>query len=116
MAARVSTRSKEASTCTASTSGPSFNSVLALNVRTKIAMGLTDDGCASVAWCGDKFSVAGQNWDRHWMYAQKERLVIFYIRPSGASQPAISTVIEAAIVAKTGLNSAVPGSGDSDKQ
>lgn len=50
------------------------------------------------------------------MDAQKERLVIVYIRPSGASQPAISAVIEAAIVAKTGLNRAVPGSGDSDKQ
>ncbi|KJK80805.1 hypothetical protein H634G_03954 [Metarhizium anisopliae BRIP 53293] len=71
-------------------------------------MGLMDDGCTSVAWCGDKFSAAGQNWD--------ERLVIVYIRPSGASQPAISAVIEAAIVAKTGLNRAVPGSGDSDKQ
>lgn len=35
------------------------------------------------------------------MDAQKERLVILHIRPSGASQAAISAVTEAGIVAKT---------------
>ncbi len=41
----------------------SFASVLALNARTEISMGMMDDGCTALAWKTDKFSVAGQNWD-----------------------------------------------------
>jgi isopenicillin-N N-acyltransferase-like protein len=37
--------------------------VFALNARTEISMGMMDDGCTSLAWKGDGFSVAGQNWD-----------------------------------------------------
>ncbi len=40
-----------------------FAAVLALNARTEISMGMMDDGCTSLAWKTDKFSVAGQNWD-----------------------------------------------------
>lgn len=41
----------------------SFAAVLALNARTEISMGMMDDGCTSLAWKTDSFSVAGQNWD-----------------------------------------------------
>lgn len=41
----------------------SFEAILALNVRTEISMGLMTDGCTSLAWKTDDFSLAGQNWD-----------------------------------------------------
>lgn len=43
--------------------GLSFQSVLTLNTRSEIAMGMVADGCTSLAWKSDNFSVAGQNWD-----------------------------------------------------
>lgn len=40
-----------------------FSTVLALNVRTEISMGMMTDGCTSLAWRSDEFSVLAQNWD-----------------------------------------------------
>ncbi|KAK5994221.1 Acyl-coenzyme A:6-aminopenicillanic-acid-acyltransferase 40 kDa form [Cladobotryum mycophilum] len=86
--------------------GFSFLSILALNTRSEISMGLMDDGCTSVAWKTDRFSVAGQNWD--WEDPQKERLVLLHIRPNQDNfhpKPSISQVTEAGIIGKIGLNS-----------
>lgn len=43
--------------------GVSFDSVLALNVRTEIAYGLAADGCTAFAWKTENDSFIGQNWD-----------------------------------------------------
>lgn len=43
--------------------GVDFLSIIALNVRSEISMGMMNDGCTSLAWKTDDFSVAGQNWD-----------------------------------------------------
>ncbi|CAI7630853.1 unnamed protein product [Penicillium pancosmium] len=86
--------------------GVSLPAVFALNARTEISMGMMDDGCTSLAWKGDDFSVAGQNWD--WEAAQKARLVILHIKPnqSGiAPRAKISLATEAGLLSKSGLNS-----------
>lgn len=44
-------------------SGILFESILAINVRTEISMGMIADGCTVAAWKTDNFMVAGQNWD-----------------------------------------------------
>lgn len=85
--------------------GVPFASILAINARSEISMGLMDDGCTSVAWATDVFSVAGQNWD--WEDPQKERLVLMHIRP--ASDPVhprvnLDQITEAGIIGKIGLN------------
>lgn len=62
-------RNKDNGACTYSRTGIAdgaalpFAAVLALNARTEISMGMMDDGCTSLAWKTDQFSVAGQNWD-----------------------------------------------------
>jgi isopenicillin-N N-acyltransferase-like protein len=89
-------------------------------------MGMMDDGCTSLAWKTDTFSVAGQNWDvcnsqqtslllcfanstlRQWEEAQKARLVLIHIKPnrdSSVRRPKISLVTEAGLLSKSGLNS-----------
>ncbi|ERS99602.1 isopenicillin-N N-acyltransferase [Sporothrix schenckii 1099-18] len=85
--------------------GVPYTSILAINARSEIAMGLMDDGCTSVAWTTDDFSVAGQNWD--WEDPQRARLVLMHIRP--AADPIhprvnLDQVTEAGIVGKIGLN------------
>lgn len=88
-------------------------------------MGMMDDGCTSLAWKAENFSVAGQNWDvstqfetvhtintdtnfHQWEEAQKDRLVLTHIipKPEGdASRPKVSLVTEAGLLCKSGLNS-----------
>lgn len=86
--------------------GVPYASILAINTRSEIAMGLMDDGCTSVAWTTEGFSVAGQNWD--WEDAQRARLVLIHIRPAtGPARPCatnLDQVTEAGIVGKIGLN------------
>lgn len=40
-----------------------FASILALNSRTEIALGLVNDGCTSLALKTEAVSLAGQTWD-----------------------------------------------------
>lgn len=40
-----------------------FESILALNVRTEIAYGMSADGCTAFAWKSDQAAFMGQNWD-----------------------------------------------------
>ncbi|EGX91304.1 Acyl-coenzyme A:6-aminopenicillanic-acid-acyltransferase 40 kDa form, putative [Cordyceps militaris CM01] len=90
--------------------GLSYAAVLALNARTEISMGMMDDGCTSLAWKTDMFSVAGQNWD--WDVPQKARLVLLHIKPApdGSTQrPRASLVTEAGLLCKSGINSAGVG-------
>ncbi|KAL7929712.1 AAT domain-containing protein [Trichoderma chlorosporum] len=89
--------------------GVPFLSILALNCRSEISMGLMDDGCTSVAWKTDQFSVAGQNWD--WSNGQKRHLILLHIKPSDSvsSKPTISQITEAGIIGKIGINSAGVG-------
>lgn len=63
--------------------GVSFPSVLALNARTEISMGMMNDGCTSLAWRTGDFSVAGQNWDVRLL----EYLVISVMFANVASAP-----------------------------
>ncbi|KAJ5666943.1 peptidase C45 acyl-coenzyme A:6-aminopenicillanic acid acyl-transferase [Penicillium macrosclerotiorum] len=87
-----------------------FLSILALNTRSEISMGMMDDGCTSVAWQTQEFSTAGQNWD--WEDPQKERLVLMHINPSqdeDGHKPKVSQVTEAGIIGKSGINSSGVG-------
>lgn len=47
----------------AAAAGVPFLSILALNARTEIAMGLMNDGCTSLAYKSGDVLAAGQNWD-----------------------------------------------------
>lgn len=40
-----------------------FDSILTLNVRTEISMGLMTDGCTSLAWKTPNECYMAQNWD-----------------------------------------------------
>lgn len=40
-----------------------FIDILAINVRTEIAMGMMNDGCTTLGWRTSQGIVAGQNWD-----------------------------------------------------
>ena len=40
-----------------------FLTILAMNIRTEISMGLLSDGCTSFAWRTDDVSLLAQNWD-----------------------------------------------------
>ncbi|KAL2208521.1 isopenicillin-N N-acyltransferase [Sarocladium strictum] len=73
--------------------------ILALNVRTEIAMGLFSDGCSSL-FCQAP-GVLAQNWD--WEVAQRENLVVLEV-PETEGRPALAIVTEAGIVGKIGLN------------
>jgi hypothetical protein len=44
-------------------SGIPFLSILAMNIRTEISMGLFSDGCTSFAWKTNDASLLAQNWD-----------------------------------------------------
>jgi hypothetical protein len=43
--------------------GLPFITVLAMNLRQEISMGLEADGCTSFAWKTDDVSLLAQNWD-----------------------------------------------------
>jgi len=85
--------------------GVSLPSILALNVRTEIAIGLMGegmsmDGCTTLSWHTEKESWLAQNWD--WMVEQKSNLVNVTIEQPG--KPTIKMITEAGIIGKIGLN------------
>ncbi|OQV08963.1 hypothetical protein CLAIMM_13158 [Cladophialophora immunda] len=83
-----------------------FNTILAMNIRTEISMGMLADGCTSFAWKTDMVSLLAQNWD--WEEAQQKNLIHLNIK-QGAPKPSISMITEAGIIGKVGLNSAGVG-------
>jgi isopenicillin-N N-acyltransferase-like protein len=88
----------------ASGAGADYGDILALNVRTEIAMGMgvSSDGCTSLFYktqTGD--GILAQNWD--WETAQQENLLTLHIKPDSAL-PALSIVTESGIIGKIGLN------------
>lgn len=101
-------------------SGIPFESILAINVRTEISMGMIADGCTVAAWKTDDFMVAGQNWDvryvcsadpeylltrlLQWECPQKGRLLLLHIKPNDG-KPNMSFVTEAGLLTKSGINS-----------
>ncbi|KAI1617660.1 putative acyl-coenzyme A:6-aminopenicillanic-acid-acyltransferase 40 kDa form [Exophiala viscosa] len=81
--------------------GVLFGSILALNVRTEISMGMMNDGCTSLAWKTLDVSYLAQNWD--WEPPQQDNLIVLHIKRD--AKPSISQVTEAGIIGKVGLNS-----------
>ena len=78
-----------------------YVSILALNVRTEIAYGMSRDGCTALYSRDDHSAFLAQNWD--WQEEQKENLINLNIKQE--SKPAISMITEAGIIGKIGLNS-----------
>ena len=78
-----------------------YLSILALNVRTEIAYGMSKDGCTAIYWRNEQSSFLAQNWD--WQEEQKQNLIILNIHQP--SKPTISMITEAGIIGKIGLNS-----------
>ncbi|PMD39626.1 acyl-CoA:6-aminopenicillanic-acid-acyltransferase [Hyaloscypha variabilis F] len=85
--------------------GLPFLTVLAMNLRQEISMGLEADGCTSFAWKTDDVSLLAQNWD--WEEAQQINLIHTNIKRT--SKPSISMITEAGIIGKIGLNSSGVG-------
>lgn len=85
--------------------GVSLACILALNVRTEIAIGLMRDdtpmdGCTTLWWRTERESWLARNWD--WVVEQKNNLVNVTIEQTG--KPAIKMITEAGIIGKIGLN------------
>lgn len=78
-----------------------YISILALNVRTEIAYGMSKDGCTALFWRNEQSAFLAQNWD--WQEEQQENLINLKINQE--SKPSISMVTEAGIIGKIGLNS-----------
>ncbi|KAI0596918.1 acyl-coenzyme A:6-aminopenicillanic acid acyl-transferase-domain-containing protein [Biscogniauxia sp. FL1348] len=94
--------------------GVTFLDVLALNVRTEIALRLftsststsarpPSDGCTSLGWLADDgTSFLGQNWD--WQAEQAPNLIVCHVSQPGTGIPDFVMVTEAGIVGKIGFN------------
>ena len=78
-----------------------YLSIVALNVRTEIAYGMSKDGCTALYWRTEKSTFQAQNWD--WQEEQKENLINLTIR--SPSKPVIHMITEAGIIGKIGSNS-----------
>ena len=83
----------------------SLASILALNIRTEIAIGLMRDdapmdGCTTLSWWTEGKSWLAQNWD--WLVEQKNNLVNVTIVQRG--KPTIKMITEAGIIGKIGFN------------
>ncbi|KAF3903787.1 hypothetical protein ABW20_dc0110634 [Dactylellina cionopaga] len=90
--------------------GVSIVDIVALNVRSEIALGEFHDGCTSISWkieCegGETTQYLAQNWD--WVRPVQENLAFVEIKQDG--KPAIKMITEAGIVGKIGYNSASVG-------
>ena len=85
----------------ASGAGVPYLSILALNVRTEIAYGMSKDGCTAVFWRSELSTFLAQNWD--WQEEQQENLITLSI--SQGLKPTITMITEAGIIGKIGLNS-----------
>jgi isopenicillin-N N-acyltransferase-like protein len=82
-----------------------YHSILALNVRTEIAYGMSRDGCTALYLRNEESTFLAQNWD--WQEEQQENLINLNIRQE--SKPSISMITEAGIIGKIGLNSSGVG-------
>lgn len=78
-----------------------YLSILALNVRTEIAFGMSKDGCTAMFLRDQQSTFLAQNWD--WQTGQQENLIALTIIQE--PKPTISMVTEAGIIGKIGLNS-----------
>ncbi|CAO1603387.1 hypothetical protein XANCAGTX0491_006976 [Xanthoria calcicola] len=85
--------------------GQPISSILALNVRTKIAFGMFSDGCTALSWKDGNTSLLAQNWD--WQQEQEANLIRLRIKQVG--KPNVDMITEAGIIGKIGLNSAGVG-------
>lgn len=79
----------------------SFESILAMNIRTEIAYGLFNDGCTAISSTSGIRTILAQNWD--WQSEQAENLIRLKVRPE--SGPDIDMITEAGIIGKIGMNS-----------
>lgn len=82
-----------------------YLSILALNVRTEIAYGMSKDGCTALDWKNDASTFLAQNWD--WQEEQSKNLISLHIRQK--NKPSIAMITEAGIIGKIGLNSSGVG-------
>ena len=77
--------------------------ILALNVRTEVAYGMSQDGCTAISWkTPSGASFLAQNWD--WQEEQKPNLIKLTTSRRLDGKPAISMITEAGIIGKIGLN------------
>ncbi|KAK6537021.1 hypothetical protein TWF281_001224 [Arthrobotrys megalospora] len=84
--------------------------IVALNVRSEIALGEFQDGCTSISWKvvgedGKTIQYLAQNWD--WVRPVQQNLAFVEILQEG--KPTIKMVTEAGIIGKIGYNSASVG-------
>ena len=79
----------------------SFLSILALNVRTEIAYGMSKDGCTALYWKATSSTFLAQNWD--WQEEQQENLIRLVMQLP--DKPSFAMITEAGIIGKIGLNS-----------
>ncbi|KAJ7625758.1 acyl-coenzyme A:6-aminopenicillanic acid acyl-transferase-domain-containing protein [Roridomyces roridus] len=81
--------------------------IVALNVRSEMALGLFSDGCTSLGWKlpGSGDVILAQNWD--WTPRVQENMAMMSIDQPG--HPKIYMMTEAGIVGKIGFNSASVG-------
>ena len=85
-----------------------YRAILALNVRTEVAYGMSQDGCTALSWKTNSTSTGGgtsflaQNWD--WQEEQRQNLIHLQIHRRSQEIPAISMITEAGIIGKIGLN------------
>ncbi|KAF3910072.1 hypothetical protein AA313_de0200277 [Arthrobotrys entomopaga] len=94
----------------ADSAGVDILDVVALNVRSEIALGEFKDGCTSLSWKiprkdGKSVQYLAQNWD--WVRPVQENLAFLEIKQDG--KPKIKMVTEAGIIGKIGYNDASVG-------
>lgn len=82
-----------------------FLTILAMNLRQEISMGLESDGCTSFAWKTDTTSLLAQNWD--WEPPQQQNLINLNIKRT--TKPSITMITEAGLLGKIALNSSGVG-------
>ncbi|OIW30902.1 isopenicillin-N N-acyltransferase [Coniochaeta ligniaria NRRL 30616] len=85
----------------AAAAGVDFPSILALNLRSEIALTHYSDGCTAIGQSYEGKTFIAQNWD--WMDSQSRALLGLEVRPSGG-KPAFFILAEAGIVGKYGFN------------
>ena len=68
--------------------GLPFLTILAMNLRQEISMGLEADGCTSFAWKTDSVSLLAQNWDVSSHQPSSPSLVLTEQNPVGRSPAA----------------------------
>lgn len=82
-----------------------YLSILAMNVRTEIAYGMSKDGCTALYWRNLSSTFLAQNWD--WQEEQQENLISIQIHRE--NKPTVAMITEAGIIGKIGLNSSGVG-------